>query len=247
MTRPYIICHMMTSLDGKITGPYMRSKAVDGPSDEYERINASFQSQAWLCGRVTTDANFTHYKTPALDENAPPVPAGDYVARTDAPMHYVSVDPSGRLGWESNTLQYEERPPAHVIEVLTEKASNAYRAFLRSLEISYIIAGKEQLDCALAVEKLHALFNIKVLALSGGGYINWSFLQAGLVDELSLVIAPVADGDNDSVTLFEKSSYLPDHPPVAFELKEVAAGKGGAILLRYRVNNTTTPSTGVPS
>ena len=154
MNRPYIVCHMLTSLDGKITGPYMKTKAVKGASDEYERINASYRSQGWLCGRVTTDENFTHYRKPALDESVPAVPEGDYVAVADAAMHYVSVDPSGRLGWETNSLRYEDRPVAHVVEVLTEKASNAYRAFLRRMGISYIIAGKDQLDCKVAAEKL---------------------------------------------------------------------------------------------
>ncbi|MBS0582960.1 MAG: RibD family protein [Proteobacteria bacterium] len=237
MNRPYIVCHMMTALDGKITGPFMKTKSVDGASHEYERTNASYHPQAWLCGRVTTDDNFTFYKKPALDESAPAVPEGDYVALADAKMHYVSVDPSGKLGWETNIVNYEDRPPAHVVEVLTEKASNAYRAFLRRMEISYIIAGKDQLDCKLAAEKLKSLFKIETLMLSGGGFINWSFLQAGLVDELSLVIAPVADGENDTVTLFEKSSYLPDHLPVAFALKSVEMGKGDSVWLRYSVKN----------
>ena len=55
MKRPYIVCHMMTALDGKITGPYMNTAAIKGPAQEYERTNASYRPQAWLCGRVTTD------------------------------------------------------------------------------------------------------------------------------------------------------------------------------------------------
>lgn len=49
------------------------------------------------------------------------VPEGDYIAKkTD--MYYVSIDPSGRLGWKSSTLTYIDTT-AHVIEVLTEKAT----------------------------------------------------------------------------------------------------------------------------
>lgn len=237
MNRPYIVCHMMTALDGKITGPYMNTTAIKGPAQEYERTNASYQPQAWLCGRVTTDENFTFYKKPALDENAPAVPEGDFVAVQGAEMHYVSVDASGRIGWESNTLKYKDRPPAHIIEVLTEQASNAYRAFLRRLGISYIVAGKDQLDCQLAAEKLKALFKIETLMLSGGGFINWSFLRAGLVDELSLVLAPLADGENKTPTLFERSDFLPASAPVEFALKSVEVGQGDSLWLRYSVKN----------
>ncbi|WP_218196311.1 RibD family protein [Xanthomonas euvesicatoria] len=237
MNRPFIVCHMMTSLDGKITGPYMKTEAIKLPAQEYERTNSLYRPQAWLCGRVTTDENFTFYKKPALDENAPAVPEGDYVAVSDAQMHYVSVDTSGKIGWETSTLHYEDRPAAHIIEVLTEKASNAYRAFLRKREISYIIAGKDQLDCKLAAEKLKALFKIDTLMVSGGGFINWSFLQAGLVDELSLILAPLADGENNTPTLFERSDFLPERAPVEFALKSVDKGKGDSIWLRYTVKN----------
>lgn len=235
MDRPYIVCHMLTSLDGKITGPFMESPAVIPAGEEYERTNELYHPQAWLCGRVTTDENFTFYQKPDLDETSPAVPDGDYRAVEGAEMHYVSVDPSGRIGWKSNTLHYADRPAAHVIEVLTEKASNAYRAFLRTMEISYIIAGKEHLDCALAAQKLKELFHIETLMVSGGGFINWSFLQAGLIDELSLVLAPVADGENNTVTLFEKSGHLPQTPPVAFALKGVDTLAGDSLWLRYVV------------
>lgn len=235
MNRPYIVCHMMTSLNGKITGPFMKSEAVDIAGEEYERTNELYNPQAWLCGRVTTDENFTFYRKPDLDENAPTVPEGDYVAVKGAKMHYVSVDASGKIGWTTNTLHYANRPAAHIIEVLTERATNAYRAFLRKNKISYIIAGNEKLDCAIAVEKLKELFGIETLMVSGGGFINWSFLQADLIDELSIVMAPVTDGENNTVTLFEKSDYLPPKAPVEFSLKSAETVKGDSVWLRYNV------------
>ena len=82
-----------------------------------------------------------------------------------------------------------------------------------------------------------ALFKIDTLMLSGGGFINWSFLQAGLVDELSLVIAPLADGENKTPTLFERSDFLPASAPVEFALKSVEVGQGDSLWLRYSVKN----------
>lgn len=119
--------------------------------------------------------------------------------------------------------------------MLTEKASNSYRNLLRRLAISYIITGKEQLDCTLASEKLYELFGIKTLMVSGGGYINGSFLNEGLIDELSLVIVPVTDSSSDTVTLFEKADYMPEKAPVEFSLLEVEKLKGDGIWLRYSV------------
>lgn len=171
MNRPYIFCHMLTSLDGKIMGNYMDLPACEPAGDLFYDIAFGeapfYRHQGWLSGRVTTDDNFTHYRAPALTPGAPTVPEGDFVAQ-QAPMYYVSVDPKGKLGWESATLTYETTT-AHVIEVLTEEASNDYKAFLRKLGISYILAGKDRLDYALALEKLKTRFGIQVLMLGGGG------------------------------------------------------------------------------
>lgn len=238
MNRPLIICHMLAALDGKITGPFMEADAISGASDAYEHTNGSFDPDAWLCGRVTTEENFTSHRKPDLDEDAPTVPEGDYVADSDAEMYYVSADASGKVGWQTNTLTYKKRPPAHVIELLSKKASNAYRAFLRDRQISYVIAGDDRLDCKLAAEKLKSHFGIEMLMVSGGGGINWSFLEAGVVDELSLVIAPVADGETDTPTVFERSKDLGETAPVTFRLKSVEKTAGDSLWLRYAVDKT---------
>lgn len=149
-------------------------------------------------------------------------------------MYYVSVDPSGRLGWEENCLTYETTT-AYVIEVLTGKAANSYKAFLRKLNIPYIIAGDEELDCALAVKKLKQIFGIDTLMLGGGGVLNWSFIRAGLCDELSLVIAPAADGSSETPALFETRGNLADDRAVGFELMSAEVLKGGTVWLRYMI------------
>lgn len=117
------------------------------------------------------------------------------------------------MGWESATLTYETTT-AHVIEVLTEEASNDYKAFLRKLGISYILAGKDRLDYALALEKLKTRFGIQVLMLGGGGVLNWSFLQAGMCDEVSLVVAPAADGNPNTQSLFLAKEGLSTDAPL---------------------------------
>lgn len=238
MNRPYIFCHMMTSLDGKIMGNYMETPAGEAAGNIFYDIafgkNSYYKHQGWLSGRITTDDNFTFYEQPDLNEDAATVPEGDYVAKkTD--MYYVSVDPSGRLGWKGNTLTYVDTT-AHVIEVLTEKAGNAYKDFLRRLGISYIIAGKDALDYALALNKLKELFGIETLMLGGGAALNWSFIQAGMCDEISVVIAAAADGSSDTQTLFMTRDGLSDDKPVEFKLQEAKA-MGDSVWLRYLVKN----------
>lgn len=233
MKRPYIICHILSALDGKITGAFMGTKAAQTVSKEYARIRTEYQADAWLYGTVTTK-EFTQGRKPEL-EPAAEVPDGDFVAENDSALYYVSVDTQGEIGWESGTFRKAGRPDAHVIEVLTEQTPAAYRAYLRGRGVSYILAGSEMLDSRLASEKLHQLFGIDTLLICGGGTINWTFLQQGAVDELSLLIAPAADGNPDSVTVFEKSALLPPGEPVSFHLKNIERLEGDGIRLVYTV------------
>nr|WP_217936474.1 RibD family protein [Enterocloster clostridioformis] len=235
MKRPYTVCHILSALDGKITGPFMGTEAVGAVSEEYARIRSEYQADAWLYGTVTTK-EFTGGRKPELDPAAE-VPDGDFVADNHAQLYYVSVDTQGEIGWESGIFRKAGRPDAHVIEVLTEQTPAAYRAYLRGCGVSYILAGSEMLDSKLASEKLYQLFGIGTLLICGGGTINWTFLQQGAVDELSLLIAPAADGNPDSVTVFEKSTMLPPSDPAVFQLKNVERLKGDGIRLVYTVKS----------
>lgn len=239
MDRPYIFCHMMTALDGKIMGSYMETPQGSAAGDVFYNIAFGkapfYHHQGWLSGRVTTDDNFTFYQKPDLDEHAAAVPDGDFLAQPDFGMFYVSIDPHGKLGWKSSTLHYVDTT-AHVIEVLTEQASNSYKAFLRKLGISYIIAGKTELDYPLVLSKLKEKFHIETLMLGGGGVLNWSFLQAGMCDEISIVLAAAADGSPDTPPVFRAKEGLSQNKPLGFALKEAKVMEGDSIWLRYTIN-----------
>lgn len=232
MGRPYIICHMETSMNSKIIGPFMRTPQAAAASQHYNETHLTFNSEAWLCGRVTMEG-FTGGRAPDLDPTDPVFPCEDYVADPDAKDFVAVADPGGKLGWTTNTVKFSIRPLAHIIELLTERASDAYVSFLRRMGISYIFAGEDQLDLELAVSKLGELFGVKTLVVSGGASINGSFLNAGLIDEVSVVMSAVVDDANDTPTLFHRSPNLPQRPPVGFTLKSVETLSGEVIWMRH--------------
>lgn len=239
MNRPYVFCHMMTSLDSKIMGKYMETPESNSAGAVFNRIafsKNSYYHQGWISGRVTTDDNFTLYRKPNLDATVQQVPEGDFLYAVNTGMYYVSIDPSGKLGWESNKLHYGD-VTADILEVLTNKASNAYKAFLRRLVISYIVAGVDSLDYALALEKIKNLFGVKTLMLGGGAILNWSFIQAGVCDEVSVVVAASADGSTKTPTIFAVKEGLDMDRPVGFSLQSAKVMDGGSVWLRYLVKN----------
>jgi len=240
MNRPFIFSHMITSIDGKIDGRHKEISERGLIALDFYRIafgeNSYYQTDAWLSGRATSEAAFTKGKLPKIDAQAQAasVPEGDYIAETNLSKYYISVDPSGKLGWDKNYLQYRDTT-AHIVEVLTERASNEYKAFLRNLDISYIIAGKNDLDYAYLMEKLEKHFPIETLMLGGGAVLNWSFLQAGLCDEVSILMAPFADGSASSHTIFQAKEGLSEDDPVKFNLAGVERRDNDAVWLRYIV------------
>ncbi|WP_349281887.1 RibD family protein [Polaromonas hydrogenivorans] len=238
MKKPYVIIHTLTSLDGKINTidlPQFHSAALQYEQLALHADQQVFNFQGYLNGRVTTDDNVTHYRKPDVNEMADKVPEGDFVAQANASMYYVSIDPTGRLGWKENHVDYANIN-SHVIAVLTEKASNAYKDLLRRLDISYIIAGKHELDNALVLHKLTALFGMDRVMIGGGGVLNWSYLQSGLVDEVSILMAPIADASPDTPSLFIAKEPLSKAQPRSFSLIEVKPLKDSTVWLRYKVN-----------
>jgi len=227
---------MLTSLDGKIIGDYLKVERVAYFTDEYEKIHGRYGCKAWMCGRVTMEEHFTFgHKLDLAQENIETIPRIDHVANKDAKTYVIAVDPSGKLGWTENAIApwNEHRFEDHIVEVLTEQVSDAYLAHLKKIGISYIFGGKERLNFSLVVEKLKKLFSIDKLMLEGGGFLNGSFLNEGLIDELSLILVPIADSASNSVTLFETSSFLKKPQPVNFFLKEVEKLNDDGLWMKY--------------
>jgi 2,5-diamino-6-(ribosylamino)-4(3H)-pyrimidinone 5'-phosphate reductase len=90
-------------------------------------------------------------------------------------------------------------------------------------------------DLRLALEKITTLFVVKTLMLEGGGRINGGFLAAGLIDELSLLIAPVADGRVGTPGLFDVDAT--DVAPGRLALDGVEQLGDDVLWLRYRVED----------
>jgi 2,5-diamino-6-(ribosylamino)-4(3H)-pyrimidinone 5'-phosphate reductase len=223
--RPYVICHMVPSVDGRIvTKTWKLSPRV---LREYERTGGTFEADAWMIGRVSMEPYAGKAKVPRRTAHAA-IPRTDFVARRDARSYAIALDPSGKLTWRSGAIDDE-----HVVTVLTEAVSDDYLAFLRSKGVSYLFGGKTEVSLKRVLEKLRRELGIERLLLEGGGKINGSFLAAGLIDELSVLVAPIADGRVATPSLFD----VRDGKGTVRPLKLVSCEKraGDLVWLRYTV------------
>jgi 2,5-diamino-6-(ribosylamino)-4(3H)-pyrimidinone 5'-phosphate reductase len=223
--RPYVVCHMVPSVDGRIvTGGWRLPGTL---LSEYERTAATFEADAWIIGRVSMEPYAGRARIPARAPR-PRIPRTDFVARAGAPSYAIAIDPSGKLRWESGAIDGE-----HVIAVLSERVPDRYLAFLRSKGVSYLFGGKARIDLRKVLRKLRSTFGIRTLLLEGGGKINGSFLAADAIDELSVLFAPVADGGVGTPTLFDARRGA--GPARHLELLSVERRRGGLLWVTYRV------------
>lgn len=231
---PYVVCHMLTSLDGKIDGEYMHTPECVLALQEYAKIRESYHCKATIYGTTTMVTTYADGYIKELNDILDEYPREDYIVMNDAESYVISIDLHGELAFHSKYIEKKNRPKAHIVEVLSKNVSDAYLAYLRDLEISYIFVGVgDQLDCHLLLKKLFEIFSIDRLMVAGGGYMNYSFAQENLIDELSIIIAPVTDGNTTSVSIFEKGNFLPSKSPISFALKDMNAINQNVVWLRY--------------
>ena len=220
-SRPYVICHMGPTIDGRITG----MGHVRGVSEAYERTAATFDADAWIIGRISMEPYAGNAK---VRKAKGPVRRKDFIADAKAESYAIAIDPSGKLRWKSNAIDDE-----HVITILSEKVSDDYLAFLQSQGVSYLFGGKKKIDLEKVLAKLRSAFEIERLLLEGGGKINGAFLEAGLIDELSVLIVPLADGSNGTPTLFDTEKQKSARRNL--QLISVQPLEENIVWLRYRM------------
>ena len=223
--RPHIICHMLSSVDGKIDGPSLR--AVTTPGD-YEATGTKLEGDAWVCGRTTMQQHFAEDEPFVSASNRPAGPQPVHVARKTK-SYAVSVDTGGKLRWSSGDIDGD-----HLICVVSERAPEDYLTMLRNNGISYVVAGKSAVDLVKAVNLLGEHFGIRRLLLEGGGHINGAFLQAGLVDEVSLLLVPGIDGRHEIPAVFDGMNSK-TKAAVPLKLKSVERREKDTLWLRYDV------------
>jgi 2,5-diamino-6-(ribosylamino)-4(3H)-pyrimidinone 5'-phosphate reductase len=226
--RPRVVCHMMASIDGRIVAEGW-PVAADGMR-QYEEVHDSYAADGWLVGRVTMEQHFAAGTRPdaEIDQEHDGSAREDFVAPGEHESFAIAVDPRGRLVWSSGEIDGD-----HLVAILTDRVSDDYLASLRERGVSYLLAGRNDLDLSLALEKIGMRLGVRTLMLEGGGGVNGSMLRAGLVDEVSLLVAPVADGRVGTPALFDVDGE--GFTPRRLALEHVERRADDVLWLRYGV------------
>jgi 2,5-diamino-6-(ribosylamino)-4(3H)-pyrimidinone 5'-phosphate reductase len=220
---------MCTSLDGKIIGHrWGKLPGYRHESDLFETTAASFGIGAWLVG-TTTMEEFDGKKT-KLPRAGRRIVRQDHVTNASAKSLAIGTDAKGVLRFQENEVGGD-----HVVLLVTNQVSDDYLAHLQAAGVSYLFCGKKQIDLRMALEKLGTRFKLRKLMLQGGGKFNGAMLGAGLVDEISHITVPIADGGVGVASMFDIPGKAPANAAATLRLLSHKQMPGGAIWARYRV------------
>jgi riboflavin biosynthesis pyrimidine reductase len=228
--KPHVACVVSASIDGRI----WLSRWSPDPSELrglFERVHDEIGCDAWLVGRTTGREFAKRESYPA--QTSETFPREHWFAQRAAKAYGVVLDAHGKVAFGRPDIGGDP-----IVAVLTKKVSDAHLAGLRSEGISYIFAGENELDLALALEILNRELGVKRLLVEGGGTTNGSFLRAGLIDEIHLILCPAVDGTRGAPSAFDSPHEGPNKAPLQkMTLENSKPLDGGALWLRYLVQN----------
>jgi riboflavin biosynthesis pyrimidine reductase len=232
--RPKIICHMVTSIDGRLHPSRFTAPAsgIDAAvlRRHYDGVADSFKAEGWMVGRTTMQEIAKAAARPVATTSY--LPRETYSADRRNRNLAVAIDPHGKVHYGKDNALGD-----HVVAVLGENVSDAYLAELREDGASYLFAGPDGRDMPKAMHTLRETFGVKTLLLEGGAATNGTFLKQRLIDEISLLIHPAIDGLAGVQTIFEYAGAANENPGDGQALRHVATEtlEGGMVWLRYAV------------
>lgn len=230
--RPKVICHIMSSVDGRLL-PGRWTLPFDGTPagelfKEYAEIGRLLETDAWMFGKATTRESFP-YKFMSKSEQTV-LPGLVFIPSSLSQRLFITIDPDADIFYTSDKLRGD-----NIIVVLGTNATTDYIEMLREKGIGYIVL-EDVKELCKAMEMLAEQFEVRSISLQGGGIIDGAMLAAGLLDELSLVIYPGIDGLTTSPSIFEYLGADDERPAdgQALELLSSETRNHGIMWLRYK-------------
>lgn len=224
MKKPYIICHMMTSVDERID--CAMTSQLPGVDDYYGTLN-ELNIPTTVSGRVTAELELAE---PGFFEPKDKEVFGKegFSKKSDAKGYEVVVDTKGKLLWPDASGM--EKP---YLIITSEQVTKEYLEYLNKQNISWIVCGKEKINLAGAREILANEFGVGRMGIVGGSAINTAFLDEGLLYEISILMGAGIDGREEMPSVFDGLKM--NHPLIHLKLMDVKKFASDAVWIRYKL------------
>ncbi len=222
---PYVVIHNQISLDGSSS----LNDFTFNPELFYG-LAGCYEADIFLVGSNTAKTGVEIF----LD-SVPIEEKSDMVKPTLGPDDkralWVIPDTRGVL----QGLLHVYRRSEHCKDVLilvSKTTPQAYLDYLAAREFRYIEAGEDHVDLTRMMHIFAQQFQAKRVLTDSGGTLTSLLLEQGLVDEISIVIAPTLAGKN-GVNLFQQLHT--GEKPLQLQLLKSKTFESGEVHLVYKV------------
>ena len=221
MMRPYVILNAAMTLDGKIataTG----SSNISGKKD-LERVHEIRKECDGIMVGIGTvladDPRLTVHKIDAKPEDNPVRVVVDSKCRTPIDARITNSDAKTIIAVAN---EYKDEL----------KQSEKYETF-KNRGVKFFFSGGERVDIVALMSYLHEE-GIDKLMLEGGSTLNFSMIKAGLIDEISICVAPMIVGGANAKTFFDGDGFDTMDEAIRLELID-SYSLDKDFILKYKV------------
>jgi 2,5-diamino-6-(ribosylamino)-4(3H)-pyrimidinone 5'-phosphate reductase len=221
--RPYVILNAAMTLDGKIA-TQTGSSNISGPEDLKRVHEIRKECDAIMVGIGTVladDPRLTVHKIDANPEDNPVRVVVDSKCRTPVDARITNSDAKTIIAG-ANEYKWDFKE-SDKFKTLTEKG------------VKFFFSGDKRVDLKALMSYLHEE-GIEKLMLEGGSTLNFSMIKAGLIDEISICVAPMVVGGANAKTFFDGEGFDLMDDAVKLELVD-SYSLDKDLILKYKVLN----------
>jgi 2,5-diamino-6-(ribosylamino)-4(3H)-pyrimidinone 5'-phosphate reductase len=218
MERPFVFINAAMSADGKISSFHREQVRISGPEDMDRVSLLRADSDAVMVGVGTVLADDPGLRVKSSEHKMMRSDRG----QPDQPLRVV-VDSRARTPPGSEVLG------EGCILAVSEAASEELLASLRE-KCEIVVAGEEKVDLGELLSILKKK-GVERLMVEGGATLNWSLVEAGLVDEISVYVGPMIIGGVGAPTLVDGPGFSADYPKLSLISADLL---DGGVLLRWQ-------------
>ncbi len=225
MNRPHVFINVAVSADGKMDTFERKGSAISSERDKDRVLRLRAEADAVMVGGKTLLGEDPKLTVKREDLRAERVARG----QSPNPMK-VGIVTCADLNPDGAFLN---AGPARVVIFTTAQTSKSQIETLQSHGADVYIHDAAHVDLVRALDTLHTL-GVQRLMVEGGGTLNFELLRLGLVDELTMYIAPMLFGGESAPTAVAGSGLVRGDA-IPMKLVDVESHEDGGVLVHYRI------------
>ena len=229
--KPFVHINVAVTADGKMDTFERRGAAISSAQDKARVDSLRAESDAVMVGGKTL-----------LDED-PKLTVKSEALRAERVARGLTPNPI-KVGIVTRA---DIRPDADFLNIgqtrivifTTEQTSKAQVDFLRGRGVEVYVQKSPRVDLAKALQTLAEL-GVGRLMVEGGGTLNFELLRLGLVDELTMYVAPMIFGGTSAPTAASGLGVARSEA-IPLKLVHTEVHEDGGVVLKYSVERDRIP------